>query len=259
MDGVLSRAVGAFLRPYCANRLTVGRLVALLLRSRDDRRAILFTVGSYVRSVDASCPAAGASPSDMPRRSRFIRAKVLRIGLSRAYRCANDAPMVIVRNLRPVLHEARRALRMTQTEFATAVEASQRSVVRWEGGTATPAPQHLANLAALLHPVNRDLASEVAAHAGATLISLNLEAPPPPPAPPVPPVVAPPAPPPARPPAKPVDLVDVLVLAAMLETGSTAPDARRWLHVVMKRARDIGLTIEEAEEGLRPLTTVAAS
>jgi DNA-binding XRE family transcriptional regulator len=146
---------------------------------------------------------------------------------------------------------------MTQTEFATAVEASQRSVVRWEGGTATPAPQHLANLAALLHP--RGLAAEVAAHAGATLISLNLEAPPP--APPVPPFVVPLAapPPPARPRTKPVDLVDVLVLAAMLEMSCTAPDARRWLHAVMKRARDIGLTIEEAEEGLRPMTAVAAA
>jgi hypothetical protein len=57
---------------------------------------------------------------------------------------------------------------------------------------------------------------------------------------------------------KPVDLVDVLVLAAMLEMGCTAPDARGWLHAVMKRPRDIGRTVEEAEEGLRPMTAVAA-
>jgi transcriptional regulator with XRE-family HTH domain len=176
-------------------------------------------------------------------------------------RCANDARMTSVRNLRLVIGDARRALHMTQADFAGAVQGSHRSVVRWEGGQSIPAAHHLTNLATLLHPVDRDLAAEAALHAGATLESLGLEVPPPPPAPPAPPpppqAALPPAPPP-RPRPKPGDLVDVLVFAGTLETGASAAEVRRWLHVVIKRACDVGLTMEEAEEGLRPAVLPAA-
>ena len=104
-------------------------------------------------------------------------------------------------------------------------------------------------LAALLYPRNRDLAEEVAAYAGQTLVSLQLEAPP---APPAPPSVAAAALPVPGVRAKPEDLVDILVLAGMAESGGAAADVRRWIHAVMKRAGDVGLTVEEAEKALRP-------
>ena len=155
-----------------------------------------------------------------------------------------------------VLCDARRALDMTQAQFASAIGGAQRTVARWEAGESTPAAHHYAELAKLLYPVNRDLAEEVAGHAGQTLVSLGIEAPPAPPPPPPPVVVVPPgfvAPPVARLQAKPEDLVDVLVLALMLESDAPFADARRWLHAATKRGCDVGLTMEEAEKALRPL------
>src|SRR5579859_6779728 len=91
-----------------------------------------------------------------------------------------------------VLGEARRALRMSQETFGYAVGASHRSAVRWDARQAQPGDHHLKKLAALLYPVDRALAAEVADACDETLVELGLEAPPPPPAPPAPP----PAPPP---------------------------------------------------------------
>ena len=107
--------------------------------------------------------------------------------------------------------------------------------------------------------LDRERAAEVAALAGESLVSLKLEAPPAPAAsspaaastraPGAAPALAP-APTRALP--KPEDLVDVLVLAGIVETGGSAVEVRRWLHAVMKRACDVGLSVEEAERALRP-------
>jgi transcriptional regulator with XRE-family HTH domain len=137
---------------------------------------------------------------------------------------------------------------MTQAQFAEAIGSSHRSAVRWDAGQATPAAAHLITLAALLYPLDRTLAADAAAHAGQTLVSLNLEAPPPAPAPQAPP--APPLPP--APTAKRDDLVDILILAGVRETGASVEDVRRWIYAVMKRACDVGLTVEDAERALRP-------
>jgi transcriptional regulator with XRE-family HTH domain len=159
--------------------------------------------------------------------------------------------MGVSRSIRVVLAESRRALRMTQAELGTAVHSSHRSVVRWEGGESMPSVQHLAALATLLRPVSRELATEVAAFAGETLDSLSIEERPSPPRPPPLPVMNfTPVPGPMRP--KPEDLVDVVVLAAMLDTGGSAADVRRWLYVAVRRACDVGLTMAEAERALRP-------
>jgi transcriptional regulator with XRE-family HTH domain len=162
--------------------------------------------------------------------------------------CANIEPMPPTRRAQLFLFDARRALRMTQAEFAAAVKGSHRTTVRWEAGQSTPAPAHFITLAELLYPIDRTLAAEAAAHAGQTLVSLKLEAPPaPPPAPP------PPAPPPLpRPTAKREDLVDILILAGVRETRGSVEDVRRWIYAVMKRACDVGLTVEDAERALRP-------
>jgi hypothetical protein len=140
---------------------------------------------------------------------------------------------------------------MTQGELADAVDSSHRTVGRWEAERATPAPHHLENLAKLVYPVDRNLAAELAHYAGQTFLSLGLELPPAPPAPVPVPVPVPAAPAPPAPHAKPSDLVDILVLAGMLETGHSAQDVRRWLHAVVKRGCDVGLSMGDAELGLR--------
>jgi transcriptional regulator with XRE-family HTH domain len=163
-----------------------------------------------------------------------------------------------VRKTLLVLGDARRALQMTQAELARAIGGAQRTVARWEAGGATPAAHHYARLATLLYPVRRDLAEEVAVHAGESLVSLGIEAPPAPPPPPPAVVVAPieVAPPSvAKLQPKPEVLVDVLVLALMLESDAPYADARRGLHAALKRGCDVGLTMQEAEEALRRVTT----
>jgi hypothetical protein len=48
------------------------------------------------------------------------------------------------------------------------------------------------------------------------------------------------------------DLVDVVVLAAIEASNLPAAQVRPLLHAVFRRARDMGLTLEAAEEALRP-------
>jgi ribosome-binding protein aMBF1 (putative translation factor) len=148
---------------------------------------------------------------------------------------------VVLRSIRQVIGEARRALGMSQKEFGYAVGSSHRSAVRWDAGQSTPGRHELRKLAGLLYPIDRDLAVEVSAGAGETLESLGLEVPPPPP-----------PPPPPAPVVRPEDLVEIVVLAAVEQTGATPADARRWLHAVFKRAHDIGLTTDVVEKALRP-------
>jgi transcriptional regulator with XRE-family HTH domain len=148
------------------------------------------------------------------------------------------------RAIRLILGEARNALHMSQREFGYAVGASHRTASRWDGGKASPGVHHLHVLARLLHPHDRTLAAEVADAADETLESLGLEIPP---APPPPAPLALPAPK-----ARPEDLVDLLVLTAVEQTGSSPAAVRPWLHAVVKRGAELGLTMEVAEQALRP-------
>jgi hypothetical protein len=166
------------------------------------------------------------------------------------------------RSIHLILLEAQRALMMSQREFGYAVGSSHRTAVRWAAGQSTPAEHHLRNLAKLLHPRDRVLASEVADHIDETLVSLGIEAPPPPPPLPLPP------PPPPLPPATPASpaaptvgaehLVDLLVLTAVEITGAAPAPMRTLLHAIFKRAGDVGLTVEATEKGLRTLIAAAA-
>jgi hypothetical protein len=146
------------------------------------------------------------------------------------------------RNIHVILIEAQRALMMSQREFGYAVGSSHRTAVRWAAGQSTPAEHHLRNLAKLLHPRDRVLASEVADYVDETLVSLGLEAPPPP----------------APPPLGAEHLVDLLVLTAVEMTGAAPAPTRTLLHAVFKRAADVGLTVDTAERGLRTLNAGAA-
>jgi DNA-binding XRE family transcriptional regulator len=146
-----------------------------------------------------------------------------------------------------VFAEARQALSMSQEKFGYAVGASHRTAVRWDAGTSTPSDHHVRKLAEVLHPHNRVLAAEVADFLDETLESLGLEVPPPPATPPLAPAPSPALVPSAE------DLIDVVVLAAMEITGSSSADVRPLLHAIFKRAKDVGLTVELAEQALRPM------
>jgi hypothetical protein len=69
------------------------------------------------------------------------------------------------------------------------------------------------------------------------------------------PPAAPPAPPPPPPPppqARAEDLVDILVLTAVEQSGSSPAIVRPWLYAVMKRGVELHLTMEIAAQALRP-------
>jgi len=149
------------------------------------------------------------------------------------------------RAIHAILNDARTKLGMTQRVFGEAVGASHRTAVRWDAGQATPGEHELHRLARLLHPVDRALAEEVAHAVDETLVGLGLEAPAP-----SPPAAAAPSPP--APLARAEDLVDVLVLTAVEQSGSPPASVRTWLHAVMKRGAELRLTMEDAERALRP-------
>ena len=97
--------------------------------------------------------------------------------------CASHAVLMAKKEKRSVhlvVIDAQRALGMTQREFGYAVGASHRTAVRRAPRQSTPSEEHLRNLAGLLHPKNPALAAEVASYIGETLVSLGIEAPPPP-------------------------------------------------------------------------------
>jgi DNA-binding XRE family transcriptional regulator len=165
--------------------------------------------------------------------------------------CQIERTMPAVRTMHYLLLEARRALQMSQRQFGYTVGASHRTAVRWDAGKASPAAHHYAAIVKLLYPVDRALAAEIAGRVGQSLVSLGIEAPPPPPveSPASPPeTLAAPSPP--RPPAE--DLVDLMLLAAMVESGAPVDTVRKWLHAALARGSAVHLTMEEAERALRP-------
>jgi hypothetical protein len=128
---------------------------------------------------------------------------------------------------------------MTQAEFGPALGWSHRSAVRWERGRSFPTENSLVKLAALLAPLDRDLAAEVAVAAGASLESLGLAPPP---------VAADKAG--VR--CTPSDLADAVVCAVADATDLLPRTLRPLLHSAFARARALGLTVEQLEESLRP-------
>lgn len=112
---------------------------------------------------------------------------------------------------------------------------SKRTLQRWQAAEQRPSDNQLAELARLVHPHDAELAAEVAAAAGTTLVSLGLEA-----------AQAPPAPaPPPR------DLVVDAVVCAAADSTNVPPSAVRGLLLAaFRRARELGLTVDEVERAL---------
>jgi transcriptional regulator with XRE-family HTH domain len=148
---------------------------------------------------------------------------------------------------------ARQKLGLMQHEMASAIGTSLRTLSRYEGGASAPADFHLHKVAALVYPLDPELAREAAAAGGRTLEQLRIvkPAPSPPPAPPPVPAVQPTAVP-AR------LLVDAVVcaVAAALEAEGGAPvplaRARTAVAAAFLRARDLRLGIDEAAAAVAP-------
>src|SRR5580698_1748955 len=93
---------------------------------------------------------------------------------------------------------ARQALGWTQRELGDNLGVSLRTATRWEGKRAHMGVNESAILARHVYPKRPDLAEELVAAHGQTLVGLGIAPPPPPPAPPVEPAAVVPPPPPPR-------------------------------------------------------------
>jgi hypothetical protein len=141
------------------------------------------------------------------------------------------------------------AIPASQKELAAMLGIATRTAQRWS--TQGVPPSHLPDLARIVHPHDAALAREIAAAAGATLVSLGLEAPAPPPVPPAPPV-------PLPLPEPPDGIVDAVVCAASEAMGMMPADVRPGLLAAFARAGEIGASVAFVERVLRAQVAPAA-
>jgi hypothetical protein len=132
---------------------------------------------------------------------------------------------------------AQQTLGMTHRQFGEAIGASERTSLRWASGHASVGTRQLRELAKLVHPRDTALAASLAEAASETLESLGLVPPPPPP--PVLAAVIPPA-----------LAVDLVLFAAAEALGAAPSAARGVLLAGFRRARELGLSVEEVEKAL---------
>jgi transcriptional regulator with XRE-family HTH domain len=123
-----------------------------------------------------------------------------------------------------------RVLRLSQSALAKRAGTSVRTVQRWRAGTSFPTRAQMAMLAQLVHPVQPELASQVAVASGTSLLALGL-APPPDPAAPA-----------ALPPAHRIERV----VYAAAEASDLSPRAvRPALVAAFTRAKEVGFTLDD--------------
>jgi hypothetical protein len=168
--------------------------------------------------------------------------------------------LAVSRDPKGFFTHAQIATGLTQQQLGEKLGVSRRTAQRFVGHGVPH--YHLQALARLVHPHDRELAAEIARHAGATLVSLGLEEPPPPPPAPAPVEPPPPAPPPPPPP--PADgVVDAVVCAAAESKDAKPSDVRPMLLAAFARAREIGVDavfverVLRAQLGLPPLQAAA--
>jgi hypothetical protein len=133
-----------------------------------------------------------------------------------------------------------------------ALGSSKRTAARWDAGQSRPGNDTCRSLVTLLLPDHRDLAVEVAAWANDSVRKYGIGAP----------IEIPAAAPskpmePARGPLR--ETVDLVVLAAVERTGVLPATVRPLLYRALQRARELGLTLDALEAGLRPAPKKSAS
>jgi transcriptional regulator with XRE-family HTH domain len=168
------------------------------------------------------------------------------VARERALAYAHEGESTMVQRIQNLLFRSRLALHWTQRELGEKLGSSHRTAARWEAGQSTAYPDTVTKLTRLVHPVDRDLASELAASIGQTLVGLGLEALPAPPAPPPPPP-APPLPPPPLVRATALrDLIDCVV-CSVADASDVPPKAVRPLVLLtLRRALDVGIDLQAA-------------
>jgi hypothetical protein len=142
-----------------------------------------------------------------------------------------------------LLSQAQHALHLaSQGALGELLGSSRRTGQRWAAGKAWPISTQMDDLVRRVHPVDAELAAELAAARGTTMMAMG--------------VVAPPAPPFAPP----ADRVADSVLCAAAETMDVSPRAiRPAIQAAFTRARELGLTVEAIEKALRGEAPAAAA
>jgi DNA-binding XRE family transcriptional regulator len=146
---------------------------------------------------------------------------------------------------------AGRSLGMNQFQFGELLGVSRRTMARWHAGQNGPSFRRWVDLVRHVHPVDSALAAQIAAELGETLVSLGVEAPPPP--------VVPAAQvdlPPPRPMPSVGDLVDSIVCAAAEAIAATPQAVRPALLAAFERAASVGLAVDDVRGALRPAVKV---
>ena len=134
-----------------------------------------------------------------------------------------------------IVVRAARALGDSQGQLGQRLGVSRRTISRWTQGTTSPVEADVVQIVRLVFPRDPALAARIALEIGATPESLGLV-----------------APAPARP-ALPAELVVEGVVCAAADAGDVSPRAMKAaLRAAMKRARELGVTMEEVEKALAP-------
>jgi transcriptional regulator with XRE-family HTH domain len=133
--------------------------------------------------------------------------------------------------------EARFLLGLGQRQLGDLLGVSKRTVQRWDANQSHPSSVELAKLATVVDPHHGELAAKLAAEAGTTLAKLGLVRPEP--------AGAPSASPPAL-----RHLTDVVVCAAAAALNAPPPAVRPLLLAAFRRAREVGLRVEDVEKAL---------
>jgi transcriptional regulator with XRE-family HTH domain len=139
-----------------------------------------------------------------------------------------------------IVTRAQFAAGLTQEQLGEAVGASRRTVSRWAANRSSPSDTQLVEMVRLAHAREPDVAATLAAGMGETLESLGIVPPAPPPAPPAPSLRI----------ASTALVLEGIVHAAASAMNLSPRVVRTGLYAAMKRARELGATVEEMEGAL---------
>jgi DNA-binding XRE family transcriptional regulator len=145
-----------------------------------------------------------------------------------------------------LVQQARSTLGWTQRDLAEAIGISVRTAARYESGSSSLDFITGPKLAAHVYPVDRDLAAEIVALHGKTLVSAGIEAPAPPPPPPAAPDPAPVVAP--TPPSRAVlqTLIDAIVCAVADSSNAPPRAVRPAVLQTLRKVIEVGLDVHAA-------------
>jgi len=153
---------------------------------------------------------------------------------------------------RELMARAQTALGVSQEKMGKLIGVSRRTIIRYQQRGGILFPGKWETLARACYPRDRALAIVLAARAGATLVDLGLEQPPPPPAPPAPPSPAPEASAPKRPAPLPEHMLDSILCAAASAMQASPQAASPPVFAAFERAVALGMSCEEVLAIMRP-------